>query len=105
MANLRDLAELPEVKSAVLSSESGAFLESVGEEPDGENVAAQMGFLTSAMAQAGDRAGLGALSRIAFSGQRGACLVVAQGDAVLTAFVAPPAALPMVEAVLGASRR
>ncbi|HTP30133.1 MAG TPA: hypothetical protein VMK12_31310 [Anaeromyxobacteraceae bacterium] len=102
MADLKSLSKLPEVKSAVLCNACGSLLESMGE-LEGESVAAVIGFLTGAMARAGDHVGLGTLRRIAWTGQAQACLVVVQGDTVTTAFVAPPTALSAVEKVFDAS--
>lgn len=96
MADLKSIARLPGVKSAVLTDIAGGFLDAV-REPDGESVAAVTGFLTSTMAQAGEELGLGALRGISCSGQSRACLVVIQGDAITTAFVEPPTSIPAVE--------
>ena len=99
MSDLKLIASRPDVKSAVLSDLAGAFLDAV-REPDGENVAAMSGFLTSAMVQAGEHVGLGALRALSFAGQARACLVVIQGDSVVTAFVEPPTSVAAVEKVI-----
>ena len=99
MADLKLIARLPEVKSAVLTDMSGGFLDAV-REPDGESVAAVTGFLTSTMNQAGEDLGLGALRGLSFSGQARACLVLVHGGSVTTAFVEPPASIPAVEKAL-----
>jgi hypothetical protein len=101
MADLKLVANLPEVKSAVLTDMAGDFLDAV-REPDGESVAAVTGFLTSTMNQAGEDLGLGALYGLSFSGQARACLVVIRGDSVTTAFVEPPASITAVEKALDA---
>ena len=99
MSSLKLIASRPEVKSAVLSDLAGAFLDAV-REPDGENIAAVTGVLTSTMLQAGEQLGLGALRTISFAGQAKACLVAVQGDSVITAIVEPPTSVAAVEKVL-----
>jgi predicted regulator of Ras-like GTPase activity (Roadblock/LC7/MglB family) len=101
MTDLKSIAQLPEVKSAVLADMAGGFLDAV-REPDGESVAAVTGFLTSTMNQAGEELGLGALREISFCGQARACLVVVQGGSVTTAVVEPPASIQAVEKALEA---
>jgi hypothetical protein len=96
MGDLKRVAKIPEVKSAVLTDMAGGFLDAL-REPDGESVAAVTGFLTSTMNQAGDDLGLGALRGISFSGQARGCLIVVQGNSVTTAFVEPPTSIPGVE--------
>ncbi len=102
MGHLTRIANLPEVKSAVLTDMAGGFLDAL-REPDGESVAAVTGFLTSKMNQAGDDLGLGALRGISFSGPARACLIVVQGDSVTTMFVEPPTSVSAVEKVFDAS--
>ena len=96
MGDLKLVAKIPEVKSAVLTDMTGGFLDAL-REPDGESVAAVIGFLTSTMNQAGEDLGLGALHGISFSGQARACLIVVQGGLVTTVFIEPPTSLPAVE--------
>jgi hypothetical protein len=96
MEDLKRVANLPQVKSAVLTDMAGGFLDAL-REPDGESVAAVTGFLTSTMNQAGEDLGLGALRGISFQGQGRACLILIRGDSVTTAFVEPPESLPAVE--------
>jgi hypothetical protein len=102
MADLKQIATRPEVKSAVLSNRAGGFLDAV-RESDGETVAAVTGFLTSSIAQAGEQLGLGLLRNISFTGEARACLVFLQGDSVVTAFVEPPAAAAGLEKAFDAS--
>jgi predicted regulator of Ras-like GTPase activity (Roadblock/LC7/MglB family) len=102
MSSLTTIAKLPEVRGAVLGDLSGLFLDAVGE-PDGETVAAVMGFVASAVIQAGDLLGLGTLKRIAVSGQTSASLVVLDGKHVLAAQVEPPKSLTAVEKFVEAS--
>jgi predicted regulator of Ras-like GTPase activity (Roadblock/LC7/MglB family) len=102
MSDLTTLAKLPDVKSAVLGDLAGALLDAV-REPDPETVAAVVGFVSSALAQAGDQLGLGALRRIAIGAGARACLVVVQGHSVVAAWVEPARSLPAVEKVLDAA--
>jgi hypothetical protein len=99
MSDLNLIANRPEVKSTVLSDAAGTFLDAVGES-DGENVAAVSGFLASAMVRAGEHVGLGALRVLSFASQARACLVVVQGDSVVTAFVEPPTSVAAIEKVI-----
>jgi hypothetical protein len=96
MGDLKRIAKLPEVKSAVLTDMAGGFLDAL-REPDGESVAAVTGFLTSTMNRAGEDLGLGTLRGISFSGQARGCLIVVQGSSVTTMFVEPPTSIPAVE--------
>jgi serine/threonine protein kinase len=96
LQSLSVLANLPDVRGAVLGDLAGVLLDAV-REPDGETVAAVTGFLATAMAQTGELLGLGALRRIAVSGEARASLVVVEGAHVLAAHVAPPRSLAAVE--------
>jgi hypothetical protein len=102
MSDLANIANLPDVKSAVLGDLSGGFHDAVREQ-DGETVAAVMGFVSSAMASAGDQLGLGPLRRISVASDAKGCLVVVHGQAVITAWVVPGKALATVEKVLDSS--
>jgi hypothetical protein len=102
MTELATIANLPDVKSAVLGDLAGGYLDSV-REPDGETVAAVMGFVATLLARAGDELGLGALRRISAASDSQACLVVVEGEAVITASVAPARSLPIVEKALDAA--
>jgi hypothetical protein len=102
MSDLALIASLPEVTSAVLGDLAGGFFDAV-KEPDGETVAAVMGFLSTVLTQAGEQLGLGVLGRISVTGATRAHLVVVQGGAVIAARVDPPGALPAVEKVLDSS--
>jgi predicted regulator of Ras-like GTPase activity (Roadblock/LC7/MglB family) len=104
MADLAMISKIPDVRSAVLGDLAGGFHDAVREQ-DGETVAAVMGFVASAMAEAGEQLGLGALTRISVSCQARACLVEVRGGSVLTAFVEPGAALANVEKVLDGPTR
>jgi hypothetical protein len=102
MPNLATIASLPDVKSAVLGDLAGGFHDAVREQ-DGETVAAVMGFVSSAMVQAGDELGLGALRRIAVASEARGCLVVVQGEAVIIACVEPGKSLAGLEKLLDGS--
>jgi hypothetical protein len=102
MSDLARIARLPDVKSAVLGDLAGGFHDAV-REPDGETIAAVMGFVSSALARAGDQLGLGPLRRIAVASEARACLAVVRGDLVVTACVEPAKSLAQLEKVLDAS--
>ena len=99
MPDLAMIAQLAEVKSAVLGDLAGGYHDAV-REPDGESVAAVMGFVSTSLADAGDQLGLGALARIAVSGEARACLVTVRSGFVTTALVEPGTALLAVERLL-----
>jgi len=96
MSDLALIARLPDVKSAVLGDLAGAYLDAV-RETDGETVAAEMGFVASAMVEAGEHLGLGPLRTISLAGAARASMVVVRAGAVITAAVDPPRALGGVE--------
>jgi predicted regulator of Ras-like GTPase activity (Roadblock/LC7/MglB family) len=102
MSDLSFVARIPEVKGAVLGDLSGGFHDAVREQ-DGESVAAVMGFVSSAVHEAGEHLGLGALRRITIAGEARACLVVVRGSSVVTAWIEPGKALAAVEKVLDSS--
>lgn len=102
MPDLAAISRLPNVKSAVLGDLSGGFHDAV-REPDGESVAAVMGFVSTALADAGDQLGLGALARISVSGGARAALVTLRDGYVTTAFVEPGSSLGAVEKLLEGS--
>lgn len=96
MPDLATIAKVPDVRSAVLGDLGGGFHDAVREQ-DGEAIAAVMGFVSSALAHAGEQLGLGAIRRIAVAGEARACLVLVQGPAVLTAWIEPGKSLAAVE--------
>jgi hypothetical protein len=102
MSNLSMIAKIPEVRSAVLGDLGGGFFDAV-REPDGEAIAAVMGFLASTVAQAGEHLGLGALRKIVLSGNARACVVAIRGEWVVTAYVEPAGAATTVEKALDSS--
>jgi hypothetical protein len=102
MADLASLARLPGVRGAVLGDLAGGFHDAVREH-DGETIAAVMGFVSGAMASAGERLGLGALRRISVASEARGCLVLVDGPSVITASVESGKALAAVERVLDAS--
>jgi hypothetical protein len=101
MADLKRLASLPEVKSAVRGDLTGAFLGAL-RHPDGEAAAAVAGFLATTLGQVGEELGLGGLTRISFEGPARACLLVLQDGTVTSTFLEPATALPAVEKLLDA---
>jgi predicted regulator of Ras-like GTPase activity (Roadblock/LC7/MglB family) len=101
MRELATISKIPNVKSAVLGDLTGGFHDALREQ-DGETIAAVMGFVASAMAEAGGHLGLGVLSRISISGEARACIVNVHGSSVLTAFIEPAKALAVVERLLDA---
>ncbi len=102
MFDLALITAVPGVRSAVLGDLAGGYLDAVNE-PDGEGVAAVMGFLSSTMAQAGDHLGLGELRRISFAGEATACVVALQGASVIAAQIEPARSLAVVEKALESS--
>jgi predicted regulator of Ras-like GTPase activity (Roadblock/LC7/MglB family) len=104
MAELAMISKIPNVRSAVLGDLAGGFHDAVREQ-DGETIAAVMGFVASAMAEAGEQLGLGALSRVSVACEARACLVEVRGSSVLTAFIEPGAALAAVEKVIDGPAR
>ena len=102
MFDLALIGGVPGVRSAVLGDLSGGYLDAL-REPDGEGVAAVMGFPSSAMAQAGDQLGLGDLRRISFAGVGTACVVTLAGASVMTARIEPARSLAAVEKALETS--
>ncbi len=104
MSDLSTIANQPGVTGAVLGDLAGGFHDAAREQ-DGETVAAVMGFVASAVIQAGEQLGLGALRRISISSESAACLVAVDGEAVVTARVAPGKALAALEKLVDASAR
>jgi len=101
MIDLKSLTRLPQIKSAVLCDAAGGLRDASGN-IDGEAVAAVTGYLTGALADTGDRLGLGTLHSISYSGRDRASLVLLKGDVVLTTVVEPAAALSTVEKTVNA---
>ncbi len=105
MSELAHIADLPDVRSAVAGDLAGSFLDAVREQ-DGEAIAAVTGFVASAMGQAGDELGLGALRRISIVGAAGGWVVAVEGDRVIAARVAAANSMAAVERFLdGAGNR
>ena len=96
MADLEVIAKFQGVRGAVLGDLDGAFLDAV-REPNGESIAAEMGFLSASMLEVGEALGLGGLGTVALAGATRASLVVLRGRSVITARVEPVKALPLVE--------
>lgn len=99
MTDLARIAKIPNVASAVLGDLSGGFHDAI-REPDGEAVAAVTGFISTAVGQAGEQLGLGALGRVALAGPTKAVLIAIDGGTAVTIGVAPPGSLPAVERAL-----
>lgn len=99
MFDLALITAVPGVRSALRGDLAGGYLDAVNE-PDGEEAAAVMGFLSSTMAQAGDHLGLGELRRISFTGEATACVVALQGASVIAVQIEPARSLPAVEKAL-----
>ncbi len=104
MSDLTTIANLQGVRGAVLGDLAGGFHDAVREQ-DGETIAAVMGFVASAVIEAGEHLGLGALRRISIASAADACIVVVEGDSVVTAWVAAGKSLATVERAVDASAR
>jgi predicted regulator of Ras-like GTPase activity (Roadblock/LC7/MglB family) len=102
MADLATVARIPHVASAVLGDAEGGFHDAI-READGESVASVSAFAATSLAQAGEELGIGALRRIAVTGDKRALVVAVEGGALLTARVDPVAALAAVEKALDAA--
>ena len=102
MFDLTLISGVPGVRSAVLADLSGGYLDAF-REPDGEGVAAVMGFLSSTMTKAGDQLGLGELRRVSFAGEATACVVALDGASVMAAQIEPAKSLAAVEKALDTS--
>ena len=94
--DLSPIAELPEVKSAVVCDPSGALLDSV-READPETAGAVLGYLTSILGGLGEELGLGPLYRMSVAGAARATLIVVMVDSILSAAIEPSSAFPAVE--------
>ena len=96
MIALSTFLKFPDVGGAVLGDLTGVYLDAV-REPDGEAIAAVMGFVASALIQAGEHLGLGRLKRVAVGGEKRASLLVLDGPHVVAIQVHPPRSLGAVE--------
>jgi len=96
MSDLETIAKIPGVKCVVLGDLEGTFLDGV-RAADGEALAAEMGFVSSTLAEAGEVLGVGALASVAVAAATRACMVAVRGRSVLTAQVEPVRALASVE--------
>jgi hypothetical protein len=102
MSDLAVMAKIPGVKSAVLGDLDGALHDAV-RETNGEAVAAEMGFVSSSLMEAGELLGLGGLGSVSFGGPTSACVVVLRARSVITAVVEPPKMLGSVEKAIETS--
>lgn len=96
MVDLSRFADVPEVKSLVVGDPGGLFLDGF-DEPDGESVAAIMGFMSTAIRQVGDQLGLGGLRRVFLVSQSESCVITVQADSVITAYVDPSKSMAAIE--------
>jgi predicted regulator of Ras-like GTPase activity (Roadblock/LC7/MglB family) len=94
--NLSQIAAIPEVDSVVLGDLSGVYIDSVNH-PDGEAIAAVMGFAASQLRAAGQTLGLGALHRVSLTGGTAACLVALDSGSVFAAYFDPRKSSAVVE--------
>lgn len=102
MADLALVARIPNVAGVVLGDSEGGFHDAI-READGESVASVAAFVATSLVQAGEELGLGALRRVAVSGERRGMVVAVAGGALVTARVDPVAAIAAVERALDAS--
>ncbi len=94
--NLSQLAAIPDIESAVLGDLSGVYLDSVNH-PDGEAIAAVMGFAANQLLAAGESLGLGALQRVSLTGASAACFIALESDSVIAAYFDPRKSAAAVE--------
>jgi predicted regulator of Ras-like GTPase activity (Roadblock/LC7/MglB family) len=102
MADLANVARIPNVASAVLGDAEGGFHDAI-READGESVASVAAFVVTSLALAGEELGIGALRRISVSGEKRALVVTVAGGALVTVRVDPIAGLTAVEKALESS--
>jgi len=96
MSDLALISKIPGVSGAVLGDLDGTFLEASGD-VDGEVMAAEMGFVASTLAGAGEALGLGTLRRVSAAGPTRANVLVLRASKVIAGKVAPARALTAVE--------
>jgi hypothetical protein len=101
-SDLKVVAAIPGVKSAVLGDREGVWRESA-RETDGEALAAEMGFLATTLEEAGEALGLGALRRFSAAAPARATVVVLRGAGVIAARVEPARTLSAVEKAIDTS--
>jgi predicted regulator of Ras-like GTPase activity (Roadblock/LC7/MglB family) len=101
MADWTLITSIPEIKSAVMGDLNGGFLDAVNE-PEGETVAAVMGFVSSTVFGAGESLGLGPLRRVSLTSATKAVVLLVHGTSVISAAVEPARALGEVEKRLDA---
>jgi len=102
MQDLAMVTSISEVKSAVLCDLEGAFLDAFNE-PEGEAVAAVMGYVAVTLQAAGETLGLGALRRVSLASPRHSSVVLVDGGSVISAVIEPTSALAAVEKALDAA--
>jgi hypothetical protein len=96
MSDLEQVSRLVGVSGVVHSDLEGTLLE-MSREPNGEAVAAVMGFVANALLDSGETLGLGTLERLSLTGSRRACLMVLRSQTLITAYVEPPQLAGAVE--------
>jgi predicted regulator of Ras-like GTPase activity (Roadblock/LC7/MglB family) len=94
--DLSKIGTIPEIKSAVLGDLGGVLIESLNH-PDGEAMAAVMGFTASQFGAAGEMLGLGALRRIALTGTSAACLIALQASSAIAVYFDPSKSMTVIE--------
>lgn len=94
--NLSQIASIPDIESAVLGDLSGIYLESVNH-PDGESIAAVMGFAASQLHAAGETLGIGALRRVSLTGASTGCFIALDSGSVIAAYFDPRKSAAAVE--------
>jgi len=104
MADLAQLASIPDVKGVVLGDLSGTLVDAV-REPDGETTAAVMGYVASMLSQAGEYLGLGALYTATMAGPGSGRALGVRPPSVLAASVESAKSLGAVEKAIDAALR
>jgi predicted regulator of Ras-like GTPase activity (Roadblock/LC7/MglB family) len=100
MTDLETVANVAGVSAAVLGDLEGTFLGALGTN-EGETIAAEMGFVGSSFLEVGELLGLGTLSTLSLSGRSQACLLVVRPQSLITALIALPQSLGLVERTVG----
>jgi len=86
------LLELPEVKSFIIGNTEGSLLRTENE-PDGESIAAVMGFMWNTITEPGEMLGLGAPRYLSFQSSSQAYMVINTKQTKLVTISLAPSAL------------